>query len=111
MPAGKPCVKGRTPRSQGDGRCIVGITGDVHGLLSVGLLNRTAHQCQDTGHTVIDAADHKICYAFPGPSPEMPCTIGEDGACVLKVVLPDWIVSRSGPTSHQMASGSLQPGV
>jgi hypothetical protein len=90
--------------------CNVGLTGDIHGSLSVGLLNRTAHQCHDTRYTVIDAAGQKICYAFPGPSLEMPCTIGEDSVCVLKVVLPDWLVSRSGPTSSQMASGSIQPG-
>ena len=60
-------------------------------------------------HTVIDAKGQKTCYALPGPIPVIPCTIGEDGVCVLQAVLPDVIPGSSDPPDHQMASGSTRP--
>jgi hypothetical protein len=109
MQASKPLLKGKTLCSQGDVTCIVGITGDIHGSLAVGFPNRTEHHLQDAMPTVSDAKGQKICYAFPGPIPVIPYVIGEDGVCVLKVVLPDALRGKSDPPDHQMASGSTRP--
>jgi hypothetical protein len=103
MQTGKPFLKGQTPWSQGAVTCLVGITGGFHGPLAGHFPNRTERLLQDSMPTVSAAKGQKMCYAFFGPVLVTPCTIGRGGARMLKVMVPDWLVDRSG--SHKLPDG------
>ena len=49
------------------------------------------------------------CYALPALSLVIPCTIGEDGVCVLKAVLPDVISGSSDPQTTRWQAARRGP--